>query len=213
MFGCIANWFHHVGAYYLRGFCFAMNQDLDNKLCAKYPKIFRDRRAPMNQTCMCWGFEHGDGWYNIIDQMCANIQNHINWTRKQRHDALVYNRALSRAAKGNFDTYNRLSKWQQKWIDEALEDPEPQLKPVPEACPQVVAIQVKEKFGTLRFYYYGGDDVVSGIERMAESMSAVMCEECGAPGKSRRGGWIQTLCDEHAKAAGKPDELDWDDMP
>jgi hypothetical protein len=152
---------------------------------------------------MCWGFSCGDGWYNILDKLCANIQHHIDWTRKQRLDALVYNRALSRTIKGDYSTYNRLKSWQQKWIDEALADPEPQLNVVPEACPQVVAMQVKEKFGTLRFYYYGGDDVVSGIERMAESMSAVMCEECGAPGKSRSGGWIRTLCDAHAEEAGK----------
>jgi hypothetical protein len=164
----------------------------------------------MNRTAMCWGFAHGDGWYNIIDQMCANIQHHINRTRVARHDALVWNRALSRAMRGDFSTYSRLKAWQQKWIDEALADPEPQLKTVPEACPQVVASQVKEKFGTLRFYYYGGDDVVSGIERMAESMSAVMCEECGSPGKPRSGGWIQTLCDAHAQGR---EELVWENMP
>ena len=159
---------------------------------------------------MCWGFEHGDGWYNIIDMMCANIQHHIDRTRKDRHDALVWNRALSRAMRADFSTYSRLKTWQQKWIDEALGDPEPQLKIVPQACWQVVASQVKEKFGTLRFYYSGGDDIVSGIERMAESMTAVTCETCGAPGKSRSGGWIQTLCDAHAEGR---EELVWKGMP
>ena len=187
-----------------------MREELDKQLCAKYPKIFKNRYADMRTTAMCWGFEHGDGWYNIIDMMCANIQSHINHTRRQRHDALVWNRALSRAIRGDFSTYSRLKSWQQKWIDEALEDPEPQLKQVPKACPQVVASQVKEKFGTLRFYYYGGDDQVDGIERMAESMSAVMCETCGAPGKTRNGGWIQTLCDEHADGR---EEMQWEKMP
>lgn len=190
-----------------------MHQDLDSALCAKYPKIFRDRNAPMNQTCMCWGFEHGDGWYNIIDMMCANIQHHIDQTRRRRHDALVYNRALSRAAKGDLSTYNRLRQWQRNQIDDDLKDPEPQLRHVPQACPQVVAMQVKEKFGTLRFYYSGGDEYISGIEAMADSMSAVTCETCGAPGKSRSGGWIQTLCDTHAEEAGKPNELVWEKMP
>ena len=59
--------------------------------------------------------------------------------------------------------------------------------------------QVKEKFGTLRFYYTGGDDEISGMVRMAESMSGVVCEECGAPGKRRGGGWIYTACDAHTK--------------
>ena len=179
-----------------------MNKELDNRLCEKYPKIFRDRNAPMNRTAMCWGFDHADGWYNIIDMMCANIQSHIDHTRNQRLNALVYNRALNRAIKGDYSTYNRLKSWQKKWIDDALEDPEPQHKIVPLACPQVIATQVKEKFGTLRFYFHGGDAKVDGIVRMAESMSAVMCEDCGAPGKTRNGGYVRTLCDTHAVKNG-----------
>jgi len=33
---------------------------------------------------------------------------------------------------------------------------------------------------------------------MAEAMSEVTCEQCGAPGEERGGGWIVTLCDTHA---------------
>lgn len=62
---------------------------------------------------------------------------------------------------------------------------------------QVVVAQIKEKFGGLRFYYNGGDDRVYGMVRMAESWAAHACETCGAPGTSRSGGWIKTLCDEH----------------
>ena len=66
-----------------------------------------------------------------------------------------------------------------------------------EGCPQVVVEQIKEKFGGLRFYYQGGDDIIDGMVRMAESWADYSCEECGKPGKSRRGGWVKTLCDEH----------------
>lgn len=66
-------------------------------------------------------------------------------------------------------------------------------------CPQVVAVQVKEKFGTLRFYFDGGDEMVHGMVAMAEYMSKHTCEKCGKPGKLRPGGWVRTLCDEHAK--------------
>jgi hypothetical protein len=66
-----------------------------------------------------------------------------------------------------------------------------------EGCTQVVVAQIKEKFGGLRFYYDGGDDYVRGLVQMAEAWAAHTCEECGKPGKSRGGGWIQTLCDEH----------------
>lgn len=60
---------------------------------------------------------------------------------------------------------------------------------------QIVATQVKEKFGGLRFYYAGGDDVIDGIVRMAETMSEKTCEMCGSPGMHRDGGWIVTMCD------------------
>lgn len=66
-----------------------------------------------------------------------------------------------------------------------------------EGCDDVVVEQIKEKFGGLRFYYSGGDDVVDGMVRMAESWAGRSCEQCGKPGKSRQGGWIRTLCDEH----------------
>ena len=59
-----------------------MNEELDKKLCETYPKIFKMRNASAQETCMCWGFEHGDGWYDIIDAACKNIQNHVNWKRK-----------------------------------------------------------------------------------------------------------------------------------
>ena len=62
---------------------------------------------------------------------------------------------------------------------------------------QVTVNQIKEKFGGLRFYYSGGDDTIDGMVRMAESWAARSCETCGNVGKSRPGGWIRTLCDDH----------------
>ena len=66
-----------------------------------------------------------------------------------------------------------------------------------EECPQVIVQQVKEKFGTLRFYYDGGDEFIQGAVWLAESMTSMLCEECGGLGKTRSGGWIRTLCDVH----------------
>jgi hypothetical protein len=62
---------------------------------------------------------------------------------------------------------------------------------------QVVVEQIKEKFGGLRFYYTGGDEKIQGMVRMAEAWADRSCEECGAPGRTREGGWIKTLCDHH----------------
>ncbi len=59
-------------------------------------------------------------------------------------------------------------------------------------------LQVKEKFGGLRFYIGGGSDAIHNRIREAENESYRVCEECGAAGQLRRGGWLKTLCDAHA---------------
>ena len=125
-----------------------MKQELDALLCEKYPKMMVNRNKHMTETCMCWGFECGDGWYNILNQLMGNIQHHIDWKEKQG-------------------------------------------KPVP----QVTLDQVKEKFGTQRFYYTGGDEYISGMVTMAEAMSGTTCESCGNPGERTGGGWIKTICE------------------
>lgn len=160
-----------------------MREDLDKKLCEKYPLIFAQRNGNMRETCMCWGFCCGDGWYNILDAMCANIQNHINWRLEQIKSAHEFNEELKEARANDFEG----------WEDWKSREP----RDISEPVEQVVAIQVKEKFGDLRFYYTGGDDLIDGVVRMAESMSGRTCEECGAPGTHSSGGWIRTLCEQH----------------
>jgi len=60
---------------------------------------------------------------------------------------------------------------------------------------QVEATQVKEKYGGLRFYYCGGDDLIDGMIWLAESMSYTICEDCGSTdGATQTEGWISTLC-------------------
>jgi len=59
----------------------------------------------------------------------------------------------------------------------------------------IVATQVKEKFGTLRFYIDGGDKEVFGLIAAAEQESATICELCGAPGTLVVKGWCSTLCE------------------
>lgn len=192
-----------------------MKKELDEILCKKYPKIFRDRNAPITKTLMCWGFDCGDGWYNIIDKLCANIQNHIKNTRSHRLYALKYNRALARAIKGDLDSFEKYFykgndvksiEYAKNMASKDLE--RKKFRKVPEACSQVVASQVKEKYGTLRFYVYGGDEFIQGLISMAESISAVTCEHCGNSGKIRDGAWIRTLCDTHAVESGYTEDDD-----
>lgn len=58
-------------------------------------------------------------------------------------------------------------------------------------------IQVKEKFGGLRFYINEGTDEIHQRIGEAELESMKTCEITGRPGKLRTDiGWYRTLCDE-----------------
>jgi hypothetical protein len=58
-------------------------------------------------------------------------------------------------------------------------------------------IQVKEKFGGLRFYINEGTDEIHQRIGEAELESMKTCEITGRPGKIRTDiGWHRTLCDE-----------------
>lgn len=67
---------------------------------------------------------------------------------------------------------------------------------------QVVATQVKEKYGGLRFYVGAATDRQMAMIDLAEALSYRTCEECGAPGAlvSNEGGWLATRCDAHRKS-------------
>ena len=174
-----------------------MKKELDELLCKKYPKMMVNRNKNMQETAMCWGFDCGDGWFNILNQLMGNIQHHIDWKEKQRKWAIDYNEMAAQAKAGNFDLFEETTKaqpndeYKEKRLAEIVAG---DFREVPESIPQVTLDQVKEKFGTLRFYYSGGDDDISGMVSLAESMTGVTCESCGNPGESRGGGWIHTYC-------------------
>jgi len=124
-----------------------MKKELELKLVAKYPTLYQDYRGDPCKTCLAWGFECGDGWYKILDDLSAKIT---------------------------------------KLIDKA---PNKDCR----------ASQVKEKFGTLRFYVNNYRDDISDVIDEAEELSGKTCEECGEPGKMRYGGWISCRCEKHSK--------------
>ncbi len=83
-------------------------------------------------------------------------------------------------------------------IDEMSSKIEPILEKMLELNPTVdfpKAVQVKEKFGTLRFYVSGNDPVINNIIREYEEKSFITCEDCGNIGTIRRKGWHRVLCD------------------
>lgn len=127
-----------------------MNAEHTSHLLESYPKLYVQYDRPLTETAMCWGFECGDGWYKIIDDLSRQLE----------------------------------------WLNDT-------------GAIRVEAIQVKEKYGTLRFYTSiircDDDfpaDMVWALTDYAEASSAYVCEECGEMGKTRDGSWIRTLCDD-----------------
>ena len=117
-----------------------MDADLQKQLYDRYPLIFQERVLPMTETAMCWGIETGNGWYHLIDGLCAQLQ------RETDQDG----------------------------------------------APQIIATQVKEKFGTLRFHTREANERQSAMIDLASELSSRICDQCGAPGQLRTSGWHAT---------------------
>lgn len=58
------------------------------------------------------------------------------------------------------------------------------------------AVQIKEKYGSLRFYMSCETDAMTLAISEAEDLSAVTCELCGELGELREGKFMHTLCDK-----------------
>lgn len=132
-----------------------MKDELQNKLYDKYPELFENRHKSPRESCMAWGIECGDGWYDILSALCFGIAQHER------------NKAAELKREGQNGDYQPFK------FD-----------------------QIKEKFGGLRIYHDGGDEFVRGMIYMADSLSYMICEACGARGKANEKGWISVLCDD-----------------
>ena len=126
-----------------------MSPELEHELVTKYPNIFHDYAGDRENNLMAFGMECGDGWYDIIDNLCHVIQSEVDFVNE--HYSVSF---------------------------------------------RCEAVQVKEKYGTLRFYihfFYGEKlsdeqmdrvnmsmNIIHGAITMAERMSSRSCGTCGA---------------------------------
>lgn len=133
-----------------------MNGENTRRIIAACPSIFdsmqeeRDKMGIEPFHPIAFGFECGDGWADLLVELCEKIQSRLN-------------------------TFE------------------------PQVASEIVALQVKEKYGTLRFYISAYDDTIGGYIREAEKKSAVTCERCGKVGSVRGSVWLYAACDEHTR--------------
>jgi hypothetical protein len=53
-----------------------MTPELQNALYRAWPEIFRQKDLDETRTAMCWGFQCGDGWWELIDAVCDVMTAH-----------------------------------------------------------------------------------------------------------------------------------------
>lgn len=51
-----------------------MRQEYDTYLCENFPNLYRNRHGDMRTTALCWGFEIGDGWYEIVKELSRELE-------------------------------------------------------------------------------------------------------------------------------------------
>lgn len=114
-----------------------------NNLYQKYNHLFTKEEK---RALTMFGFECGDGWYNLLEQLIDHIDSYI----KHKYEGQEFDFQI---------------------------------------------VQIKEKFGCLRFYFDGGDAVIYELVRFAENQSYKICEYCGSNQNIMRSkGWIITAC-------------------
>lgn len=153
-----------------------------DELIAKYPKIFVDYEG--NPGRVNW-YGVPDGWLPIIDKLCRSIQNYIDHT----------SRSVPNPDYIEGKEYDRSDKTTHKFIQQKPE--------------QVTCVQMKEKFGGLRFYENGADKQVDGMISMAEDLCDHTCERCGSEENiGYTTGWV-TVCCKPCFDAGKGARGEW----
>jgi hypothetical protein len=132
-----------------------MNKENTQRIIAACPSLFQTMKEEQENfkhgkmfNPIAFGFECGDGWADLLVELCERIQTRLNEMPRE-----VANR--------------------------------------------IVAVQVKEKYGSLRFYISHLDNSIENLIEEAMRKSTETCEVCGKPGSIRGESWYFAACDEH----------------
>lgn len=161
-----------------------MSPELEHKLIVKYPKLFRDSTKSPKETLMCFGCEHGNGWFDILDNLCGFITNlqesrsYLLAGKDGNHISFQCPDVIFSQIKEKYGTLRVY--WH--FGNTNYEELAAQLK------------DTKELDAHIRSY---ADTIEAAID-FCEYLSAKTCEVTGKPGKLYSQGWCVTLCKEEA---------------
>lgn len=57
-----------------------MTPELEAQLASEYPSLFAGATYPLTESLMAFGCECGDGWFDIINAACRDIDQHCKST-------------------------------------------------------------------------------------------------------------------------------------
>jgi len=50
-----------------------MKKELEEKLYEEFPSLFQQKKLPPTDSLMCFGCDCGDGWFDLIHELCKKI--------------------------------------------------------------------------------------------------------------------------------------------
>lgn len=87
-----------------------MKKELELNLQAEFPSFFRDLYGDPCHTCMHWGVAVGEGWHNLIHELCVAIKHSLKPGEDFKFDQIKEKFGLLRiyASGGNKEVYQLL---------------------------------------------------------------------------------------------------------
>lgn len=159
-----------------------MDKELELKLVEKYPSLYRDYHGDMRQTCMHWGFECGNGWFHIID----NLSKQITEIEKKYNVKVVADQTKEKfgGLRFYYTIINNDKPWEESnfWFRNLMYNKD--------------LIKLYWAVNNIRqIFWKSVEEKISHLVDKAEQLSYKTCEICGKPGSAKGKGWIIILCD------------------
>jgi hypothetical protein len=165
-----------------------MNKENTIKLWEKYPIIFSGRYLSLQESLIPFGFECGDGWYDLIHDLCEEIT------------TLIGDKDITVTAEQVKEKFGGLRFYY------SIRSPETFMSIIDSV---ISHFMFKRKWGVYywkivdfrkKFYRTAVEKISDAVDH-AEHKSYDTCEYCGEPGKTRGKGWVSTQCDKCWKSS------------
>lgn len=137
-----------------------MRRELVNDLIRRYPELFIANEF-MDIEC-------DDGWFNLIDTICLELYSEYNSAKS------IYENCLENMGKEMYSWIDSSPKVTPLMVTKMYDEMHSRLLKLPKI------LQIKEKFGSLRFYAAGISKEQSDKIDFAQLLSTKICERCGA---------------------------------